>query len=367
LYPTVDQVETTAYSVPTDLPEGDGTLEWSATNYVVARVHAAGETGTGWTYSSAAAGNVISELLAPVLEDATPLDVTVLHEGMVRAVRNVGRQGIAANAISAVDIALWDLKARLLGLSLVSLLGRCRSSVPVYGSGGFTTYDDPTTADQLERWLAKDGVTQVKIKVGEGWGTHELRDLHRVELARRVIGPDVKLFVDANGGYTAHQAVRVGGEMVRGGGVVWFEEPVSSDDLPGLREVRRHLALDVTAGEYGYDEPYFERMLAADAIDCLQIDVTRCGGYTSWLRTAAMAAARNLQVSGHCAPNLHAHVSAGVPNLRHVELFHDHQRADAVLFDGVLEVSNGALTPDADTPGHGMTLKPQDAEPYRSA
>ncbi len=131
--------------------------------------------------------------------------------------------------------------------------------------------------------------------------------------------------------------------------------------------MRRHLDVDVAAGEYGYDEPYFERMLAAEAVDCLQIDVTRCGGYTSWLRVAAMAAAHNAQVSGHCAPNLHAHVTVAVPNLRHVELFHDHQRADPLLFDGVLEVADGAMTPDSDTPGHGMSLKRQDAEPYRSA
>ena len=353
--------------VPTDHDEGDGTLAWDATTYVVVRVGAAGETGTGWTYSSGAAGTLVADLLASVVEGGNPFDVPGLHEEMVRAVRNLGRQGIAATAISALDIALWDLKARLLGTPLQSLFGPRRAGVPVYGSGGFTTYDDATTVDQLEHWVAKDGVKQVKIKIAEEWGTRVDRDLHRVDLARKTVGPDVALFVDANGGYSSHQAIRVGEEMLARSAISWLEEPVSSDDLAGLREVRRHLPLDVAAGEYGYDEIYFERMLAAEAVDCLQIDVTRCGGYTSWLRAAALAAARNLQVSGHCAPNLHAHVAAAVPNLRHVELFHDHQRADALLFDGVLDVSDGTVTPRADAPGHGMTLKSRDAAPYRRA
>ena len=200
--------------------------------------------------------------------------------------------------------------------------------------------------------------------VRESWGTCPERDLHRTGLARRVIGSGIELFVDANGACSAHQAVRLGHHMIDRYDVSWFEEPVSSDDLDGLREVRRHLPIDVTAGEYGDHESYFARMLAADAVDCLQIDVTRCGGYTSWLRSAALAAARNLEISAHCAPNLHAPVAAAVPNLRHIELFHDHRRADGLLFEGVLPVVCGRMTPDPTRPGHGMVLR-SDAERYR--
>jgi L-alanine-DL-glutamate epimerase-like enolase superfamily enzyme len=148
--------------------------------------------------------------------------------------------------------------------------------------------------------------------------------------------------------------------------VTWFEEPVSSDDLEGLREVKDQLDLDVAAGEYGYDEVYFARMLEARAIDCLQIDVTRCGGYTSWLRSADLAAAAGIEVSAHCAPNLHAHVGTAVPHLRHVEYFHDHQRVDELLFDGVLDPTGGILTPRRGDPGHGMVLKEADAERFRN-
>jgi L-alanine-DL-glutamate epimerase-like enolase superfamily enzyme len=293
------------------------------------------------------------------------VDVPRLHEAMVREVRNMGRPGIAGCAVSALDIALWDLKARLLGLSLAELFGRCRDEVPVYGSGGFTTYDDRTTEAQLEDWISNWKVPWVKIKIGESWGTNVARDLHRCLLARKVIGDHLELFVDANGAYTVKQATRIGRRLGEDCGVTWFEEPVSSDDLQGLETVRRTLDLDVAAGEYGYDEIYFSRMVSAGSVDCLQADVTRCGGYTSWLRVAAIAAASGLQISGHCAPSLHAPVALSIPNLRHVEHFHDHHRLDHMLFDGAMTPVEGALRVDGSAPGHGMTLKEVDAEPYR--
>ena len=364
---SIERVEAAGYTVPTDLPEADGTLRWDSTTVVVATVRAAGELGTGWTYTSEAAAELLDGVLARVAVGEDPFDVGGIHERAVRAVRNIGRPGVAAAAVSALDIALWDLKARLLGISLVGLFGRHRASVPVYGSGGFTTYDDRTTTAQLEGWVDDDGVADVKIKIGESWGTNPGRDMERVRLARKVVSEGVGLMVDANGAYTVGQARRMGRRMHEEADIGWFEEPVSSDDLLGLRFLRGVLDADVAAGEYGYDETYFARMLAADAVDCLQVDVTRCGGYTTWLRAAAQAGARNLQISGHCSPNLHAHVAAAVPNLRHVELFHDHRRVDTLLFDGVLEPSGGKLSPDPDRPGHGMTLRVSDAAVYRVA
>ena len=256
------------------------------------------------------------------------------------------------------------LKARLLGSSLTQLLGQARDSVPVYGSGGFTSYDDGQTREQLAGWVAKAHIPRVKIKIGESWGTNEHRDLERVALARQVIGPDAELYVDANGGYTAGQAVRVADRLTEYG-VTWFEEPVSSQDLAGLAAVRRQVRPDVAAGEYSWSLADSARLIAAGAVDCLQLDVTRCGGITEFLRGSALAAAHNLQVSGHCAPNLHARVGVAVPNLRHVEYFHDHQRIERMLFDGALDPDGGILTPEADQPGLGLTLRESDAERYR--
>ncbi|HEV8064852.1 MAG TPA: enolase C-terminal domain-like protein, partial [Acidimicrobiales bacterium] len=280
----IDRVSCEAFRVPTDGPEADGTVTWDATTLVVVRAAAGDVTGLGWTYSSEASAVVVRRELAGVVEGGDVFDVPRHHEAMVRHCRNFGQPGVVASAISALDIALWDLKARLLGLPLSELFGRCRDEVPIYGSGGFTTYDDPTTAAQMAAWVHSIGISMVKMKIGESWGENIGRDLERVALARRVVGDDVELMADANGAYSRKQAVRVGRQLADEYGVTWLEEPVSSDDLGGLHMVRDALACDVAAGEYGYDEKYFARMAAADAVDCLQADVTRCGGYTSWLR-----------------------------------------------------------------------------------
>jgi L-alanine-DL-glutamate epimerase-like enolase superfamily enzyme len=364
--PVVDGVTAAVYEIPTDQPEADGTLAWSKTTLVTARVAGGGAEGLGYTYAASACKPLIEGELAAAVTGRSVTDTGAAWEAMVRAVRNLGRPGLVGYAISAVDAALWDLKARLLGLPLSRLLGLVREEVPVYGSGGFTTYDDAAARTQLEHWSGDLKIPRVKIKIGESWGARESRDLARIAFARSVIGPETELYVDANGGYSRKQAVRVARAMAEDR-VTWFEEPVSSDDLDGLREIRDQVDPDVTAGEYGYDLPYFARMVDAQAVDCLQVDVTRCGGVTEFLRAAAVAAARGLQVSGHCAPNLHAHVAAAVPNLRHLEYFHDHARIEQLLFDGALDPTGGALRPDPARPGHGLTLKEPNAAPYRTA
>jgi L-alanine-DL-glutamate epimerase-like enolase superfamily enzyme len=362
--PVVREITAAVYVIPTDAPEADGTLAWDKTTMVLAFARAGAAQGIGWTYAAAAAQSVIAEVLAGAVVGRSALDVPGAAEAMARAVRNIGRPGIAATAISAVDIALWDLKARLLGCSLAQLLGQARDSVPVYGSGGFTSYDDDQTREQLTGWVAKDRIPRVKIKIGESWGASQQRDLERVALAREVIGPDTELYVDANGGYTTGQAIRMAARLADYG-VTWFEEPVSSQDLAGLAAVRRQVLPDVAAGEYSWSLADSARLIAAGAVDCLQLDVTRCGGVTDFLRGSALAAAHNLQVSGHCAPNLHARVGVAVPNLRHVEYFHDHQRIERIFFDGTLSPDGGALAPDPDQPGLGLTLRDSDAERYR--
>ena len=233
----VEAVSATAYTIATDAPEGDGTLTWDSTTMVVAQVRADGVEGTGWTYTAAEAAPLIRSVLAPIVEGSDALATRSTWDAMVAALRNIGRTGLGGMALSAVDTALWDLRARLLGVPLHRLLGSDRSSVPLYGSGGFTTYDHDQLHNQLSGWVHDDGMTAVKIKIGESWGARESRDLDRAQQARDIIGSEVELFVDANGGYTVGQAVRVGRALDELD-VRWFEEPVSSDDLAGLRHVR---------------------------------------------------------------------------------------------------------------------------------
>ncbi len=351
----IERIETTCYRFPTEQPEEDGTFGWQATTAVAVRLTAAGATGLGWTYSSAAAAGLVEDQLAEVVRSRDALDVASGWSAMHRAVRNIGNRGLAMQAISAVDIAWWDLKAQLLDVRLTGLLGRCRDAVPVYGSGGFTNLTDEQLADQVAGWSAA-GCRLMKIKIGQHWGTDPDRDLARVRRLRELAGPDVQLMVDANGGYSIGQARRIG-HRLDDDGVIWFEEPVSSDDLAGLAELRGWLRCDVAAGEYIADVYEAARLLPV--VDCLQLDVTRCGGYTGWLRAADLALAHNRQVSGHCAPALHAPVAAAVPHLRHIEWFADHARLEPLLVDGCPPVRDGAMQLVNDRPGHGMTLRPE--------
>ena len=360
----VTGVEPRVYTVPTSSPEADGTLAWDSTTMILVRARAGDTVGTGWTYGPPACAAVVSDTLADVVEGRPASSVRWSHAAMVDAVRNMGRPGIASMAISAVDTALWDLQARVLDVSLSDLLGRVQEEVAVYGSGGFTSYDDRETSEQLAGWL-ESGITQVKIKIGEDRGARVARDIARIALARTVVGDGTELFVDANGAYDVGQAIRVG-RRVEDVAVSWFEEPVTSDDLDGLRRVRDHVSSDVTAGEYGYDLTYFERMCSARAVDCLQIDVTRCGGYTEWGRAVAVAEAHHLPVSAHCAPSLHLPAAAATRHLRHLEWFHDHVRIESMFFDGFPDPGGGSVTPPPG-PGHGLVLREQDAEPYRVA
>ena len=358
--PTIVSVAASVFVVPTEAPESDGTLTWDRTVVVLVEVEAGGETGVGWSYTTGAASRVVDDVLGPAVVGTSALDVPRAWGRMQRAVRNLGRPGLVSAAMSAVDIALWDLKAKLVGLPLVGLLGAVRSDVPVYGSGGFTSADDGELVRQLLGWIER-GIRDVKMKVAADWGSRETWDLERVAGVRRAIGESPGLFVDANGGYARGQAVRMADRFAELG-VTWFEEPVSSDDLVGLREVRARSAIEIAAGEYGWDLPSFARMCRAEAVDVLQIDVTRCGGITEWVRVAALAAGHGLEVSAHTAQTLHTHVGCCVPNVRHLEYFHDHERVEAMLFDGLPELRDGSLIPPADRPGLGVELKRPDAD-----
>jgi L-alanine-DL-glutamate epimerase-like enolase superfamily enzyme len=357
----IARIEVDAYCIPTDAPEADGTIAWDATTMVLAQVSAGGYTGLGWTYAHAAAGALIADPLRDVLLNRDADDIPGAWHAMNRSLRNIGRPGVGLMAIGAVDVALWDLKARLHATSVVRLLGRVREAVPVYGSGGFTSYPVERLQAQLAGWV-EQGMARVKMKVG----AHPDDDPARVHAAREAIGTAPELMVDANGAYERKQALALA-ECYAHDGVDWFEEPLSSDDLEGLRLLRDRApaGMAIAAGEYGWDTWYFRRMLEAGAVDVLQVDGTRCGGFTGFLHAAALAHGYGIPVSAHCAPHLHAHVCSAVAGLKHVEYFHDHARIETMFFDGLPYLREGALMVHADAPGLGLTLKASDAQRYR--
>jgi L-alanine-DL-glutamate epimerase-like enolase superfamily enzyme len=354
-------VRAAAYRIPTDAPESDGTFAWEETTIVVAEVEGAGERGLGYTYGDASVVGLIEGALAEAVGGIGVLDTGAAHAAAAAALRNTGRTGPGALALSALDIALHDLRARVLGVPLWRLLGAARDRVPIYGSGGFTSYDDARLADQLGSWAAT-GIPRVKMKVGRDPD----RDAHRLDVARDAIGDGVELMVDANGAYDRKQALRWA-ERFAARGVTWLEEPVSSDDVAGMALVRDRApaGLDIAAGEYVWREA--DALALIGAVDVLQVDVTRCGGITTTLRIDALARARSMPTSIHCAPAVAAHAGAAMATLRHVEYFHDHVRIERRLFDGAPELgAGGVLVPPGDRPGLGLELRHAEAEAFRA-
>jgi len=357
----IERLDVSAYTIPTDAPESDGTYTWNKTTMVLVQVSAGNHIGFGYTYADTATATLIKDMLAEVVRGWNAMNVPGCWLAMVKSIRNLGRPGIASMAISAVDAALWDLKARLLDVALVTLLGATRTSVPVYGSGGFTSYSREQLQKQLGNWVV-EGITRVKMKIGRD----PKSDPRRVAEAREAIGPETELYVDANGAYSCKQALALAEVFTHESGVTWFEEPVSSDDLAGLHLIRNRApaGMEIAAGEYGYDLGYFRRMLEAEAVDVLQADATRCTGITGFLRTATLCEARSLQLSSHCGPALHLHACCALPNFRHMEYFHDHVRIEQMFFEGVQKPVHGELHPDLSRPGMGLAFKRADATKY---
>jgi L-alanine-DL-glutamate epimerase-like enolase superfamily enzyme len=357
----IEDVTATAYEVPTDRPEADGTLEWDSTTIVVVELSAGEQRGLGYTYGHRAIAEVIGSTLSPLVIGTDALAPPRAWVAMQEAVRNFGRQGLCAMAISAVDIALWDLRAKLLGLSLADSLGRLREAIPVYGSGGFTSYADAELAEQLRGWV-KRGARAVKIKVGR----EPERDPERLAAAREAIGADVALMVDANGAFDRRAAARWA-ERYAEHGVSYFEEPVSSEDLAGLHWLRGAVpaGIEVAAGEYAWDLFDLERL--AGCVDVLQADATRCSGITNLLRADGICRAHNLPFSAHCAPQVSAHLCCAMERAVHVEYFHDHERVESMLFEGVIPLEDGRLRPDPTRAGLGIELKRTEAERFRLA
>lgn len=357
---TIEDLEASAYTVPTDFPESDGTLEWDKTTLVVVEAKSAGVCGLGYTYADASAAKLISGKLRELIIGRDAMDIPGASVAMMRSVRNLGARGLASMSISAVDIALWDLKARLLHLPMVKVIGAVRTSIPIYGSGGFTSYSLEQIQRQLSGWV-DSSIRMVKMKVGR----NPQDDRRRVRAAREAIGAQSQLFVDANGAYTRKQALALAWRF-REMDVTWFEEPVSSDDLEGLRLLRDRApeGMDIAAGEYGYESSYFRRMLESGAVDVLQADATRCGGVTGFLQASALCAAHSMPLSAHTAPAVHMHVCCAAPNAVHLEYFHDHVRIENMLFDGVQQPKNGHLEPEVARPGLGLTLKRREASKF---
>lgn len=357
----IESVAVRAFTVPTVSPESDGTLEWHETTLVVVNAMAEGVEALGYSYADVSTAHLIEHTLAPKVTGLDALANGFAWQTMVQSIRNLGRPGMASMAIAAVDNALWDLKAKLLKTSVAALLPMTRTEIMAYGSGGFTSYSERELVRQMAEW-AESGLRAVKMKIGRD----PVADVKRVRAVREAIGPEVALFVDANGAYSRKQAL-VQAHRFAESAVTWFEEPVSSDDLEGLRLIRDFApaGMEIAAGEYGYDIAYFDRMLSAGAVDVLQADATRCAGITGFLQADTLCDARSMPFSAHTAPSIHAHACCGSRRAVHLEYFFDHTRIEKMAFEGAIEAKHGVLRPDLAAPGLGLIFKDEDMGPFR--
>jgi len=355
---SVERIEVSAYTVPTDSPEADGTLQWDSTTLVLVEAIGGGKRGLGYTYGDLSVGKFIESKLAETVRGEDAMSPPAAWSAMQGAIRNAGRPGVGAMAVSAVDIALWDLKAKLLEVPLADALPRFHDAVPIYGSGGFTSYSLDRLREQLGGWVS-EGIPRVKMKVGR----EPEKDAERVGAVREAIGEGRELLVDANGAYTRKQAL-YWAERFAEDGITYLEEPVSSEDREGLRLLRDRgpAGLAIAAGEYEWT--LHELHDLAGCVDVLQADVTRCAGITNLLRVDGICKGHQIPFSAHCAPAISAHVCCAMETLSHLEYFHDHVRLEVMLFDGVLGPEGGDLRPDPSRPGLGLELKRSDAEKY---
>jgi L-alanine-DL-glutamate epimerase-like enolase superfamily enzyme len=346
----IEGIEAEARTIPTDGPESDGTLAWSDTTIVLVRVHAGGQAGLGYTYADASTAALVEGKLAAALLGMDAMATPACWESMRAALRNAGQAGAGAMALSAVDLALHDLRGRLLDAPVYRVLGAARAEVPIYASGGFCSWD----LARLREWCAdRASVGRVKIKVGRDPG----RDGERLDAARTGAG-DAELMVDANGAYATVAEAATWADAFAEAGVGWLEEPLSSDDIGGLRELRGQApaGMAIAAGEYCWSPLDARRMLEAGAVDVLQLDVTRCGGITGALMIDALAWAHGVPTSLHCAPAASVHAGAAMLTVRHLEHFHDHIRVEDEVFAAAAHPDDGALRPP-DRPGLGLEVR----------
>jgi L-alanine-DL-glutamate epimerase-like enolase superfamily enzyme len=351
----------TVFKIPTETFEADGTFEWDSTTLLLVELCANGKWGLGYTYGHRCLAMLVEDLMKKCVAGQNAFDIPLIWENLLHQIRNNGEVGLTAMGISAIDHALWDLKAKCLDVSLCELLGRVRDHVPVYGSGGFTNYSDDQLRVQLSNWLEL-GISRFKIKVGRDIE----RDLDRVRKARQIIGDHAELFVDANGAYDFQTALKISHEFARSG-VSWYEQPILPSDLEALEELKRRLppGMNLASGEYIYDLSELSYRLKFRAQHFIQLDSTRCKGITGFVKAVNSCELSDVPVSSHCAPSLHVALGCAFKNFKHIEYFFDHSRIENLIFTGVPQVQNGCLSPQTSKPGNGLELNRSVAEKYR--
>ena len=335
----------------------DATRKVETVGFVVVRITTdQGLEGFGVTYHEVggeATKLLIERNFTPRLIGRDPLEHEVIYADFVGYLRGIGRKGLMFCALSAIDIALWDLKGKIVDLPLYRLLGGNRSEVPVYASGGWTSYSDEELVEEITGMVGQ-GYSMVKFKVGVEGGHNLRRDYRRVAAVREAVGPEIGIMLDANNCWDAATGVQFA-NRVRELDIMWLEEPVPADDIPGLARFKRGTDVPLATGEHEYTRYGVRDLLLNEAADIVQVDGARSGGYTEMLKIAALTQAWNVKFAPHAMENIQAHLVSAVPNALFLERLLMFEPITANVFRDV-PVPAGGMMPIPDKPGLGLEL-----------
>lgn len=352
---TIESVQVHLVSSPVPAGIADATRTVERIGFTLVKVQTTdGVIGWGVTYHEVggeAIKTLIEHDMAPKLIGRDPFDTEVLWQEFFGYLRGVGRKGLMFAALSAIDIALWDIKGKALGVPLVKLFGGGRDQVPVYGSGGWTSYSDQQLVAEAVDIVSR-GYTTIKLKVGVDGGRNPNRDVERIRQVRQAIGPDIGLMLDANNCWDAATAARFA-NRVADQNPLWLEEPVFADDIPGLARFRRATDVPLATGEHEYTKFGVRDLLLNEAADIIQADGTRAGGFTEMLKIAALTQAWNVQFAPHAMENVHLPLVAALPNAPFLERLLMFEDVTARVFpEAALPVAGYLAVPAA--PGLGL-------------
>ncbi|HEV8634364.1 MAG TPA: mandelate racemase/muconate lactonizing enzyme family protein [Chloroflexota bacterium] len=307
-------------------------------------------------------GQATVEQLKKELIGEDPIDVERLWHKMW-VPKLIGRRGLTTRAISAIDIGLWDIRAKKAGLPLYKLLGGYRDRVPTYIAGGY--YEEGKGLRELAQEMEQNvemGARAVKMKVG---GAPMREDVERVRVAREAVGPDVKLMVDANCAYRYYEAIQLARQIERYD-VFWFEEPVAPDDYEGHRKLAHMTSIPIATGENEYTRYGFRDLIRAEAAAILNADAKVLGGVTEFMKVAALAQAYDLDIAPHGSQDIHVHLVAAISNGLILEYYRDSvDPMHGEVYHHTLRLNEDGTVSPPDVPGIGADPNYEALEPYR--
>ena len=353
----IKEVKVHLVSMPVAAGFADATRKVETIGYTIVRVFTEdGLEGFGVTYHEVggeATKMLIEKNIAPRIIGKDPFETEVIWQDMFQYLRGVGRKGLMFCALSAVDIALWDLKGKILNMPLYRLWGGNKKQVPVYGSGGWTSYSDEELVEEMKEIVSR-GYKMVKFKVGYNGGQSPSRDVERVRKVREAIGPDIGIMLDANNCWDAATGARFA-NRVKDYDIMFLEEPVFADDIPGLRRFKQSTDMPLASGEHEYTKFGARDLIMNNAADIVQLDGTRAGGFTEMLKVAALTQAWNLKFAPHAMENIHIHLVSACPNALFLERLLLFEELTRNVYDGAPEPVDGYMT-IPDLPGLGLKL-----------